>query len=180
MSYSRRWRRPAVRRGADPRTPRRSANAPSLPQPPSPTLRPVPHPRSMTAGLQVPVLGVGAWSWGDRSGYWGYGKDYSKDVRAMHSARMRNACTQQPCSAHAACTARKHTLAAVLTPGCPPHSQMHILPLIHRPTWSATRLSLRQVLPSLTRCAPCRRHPVLQPVRFCSHLSAATCFRNNN
>lgn len=30
--------------------------------------------------LEVSALGVGAWSWGDRSGYWGYGKDYSKDT----------------------------------------------------------------------------------------------------
>eukprot|EP00775_Hariotina_reticulata_P010106 gene10106-10262_t len=31
------------------------------------------------SGLQVPVLGIGAWSWGDRSGYWGYGREYGKD-----------------------------------------------------------------------------------------------------
>ncbi|KIY94697.1 aldo/keto reductase [Monoraphidium neglectum] len=31
-------------------------------------------------GLQVPVIGVGAWSWGDRSGYWGYGKEYSREA----------------------------------------------------------------------------------------------------
>lgn len=30
------------------------------------------------SGLQVPIIGVGAWSWGDRSGYWGYGKEYDK------------------------------------------------------------------------------------------------------
>lgn len=31
------------------------------------------------SGIRVPVLGVGAWSWGDRSGYWGYGSEYGKD-----------------------------------------------------------------------------------------------------
>jgi len=30
------------------------------------------------SGLEVSALGVGAWSWGDRSGYWGYGKGYDK------------------------------------------------------------------------------------------------------
>lgn len=30
------------------------------------------------SGLVVPEMGVGAWSWGDRSGYWGYGKDYGE------------------------------------------------------------------------------------------------------
>jgi aryl-alcohol dehydrogenase-like predicted oxidoreductase len=38
------------------------------------TLRPPPTP----TGLKVPPLGFGAWSWGDRSNYWGYGKDYDK------------------------------------------------------------------------------------------------------
>ncbi len=33
----------------------------------------------ISAGLQVPVLGIGAWSWGDRSGYWGYGKEYGQE-----------------------------------------------------------------------------------------------------
>jgi aryl-alcohol dehydrogenase-like predicted oxidoreductase len=32
-----------------------------------------------TAGLEVPVMGLGAWSWGDRSGYWGYGTEYGKE-----------------------------------------------------------------------------------------------------
>ncbi len=32
------------------------------------------------AGLQTTPIGVGAWSWGDRSGYWGYGGDYNKDT----------------------------------------------------------------------------------------------------
>lgn len=37
-------------------------------------------PPSSPAGLQVPVMGIGAWSWGDRSGYWGYGKGYGECV----------------------------------------------------------------------------------------------------
>eukprot|EP00877_Chromochloris_zofingiensis_P004358 jgi/Chrzof1/13923/Cz08g18010.t1 len=32
------------------------------------------------SGLRVPLLGIGAWSWGDRSGYWGYGRQYGKDA----------------------------------------------------------------------------------------------------
>lgn len=36
-------------------------------------------------GLQVPVMGVGAWSWGDRSGYWGYGKGYGELEQQQHS-----------------------------------------------------------------------------------------------
>jgi aryl-alcohol dehydrogenase-like predicted oxidoreductase len=28
----------------------------------------------------VPSLGIGAWSWGDRSGYWGYGTEYGKEA----------------------------------------------------------------------------------------------------
>lgn len=31
-------------------------------------------------GLETTPIGVGAWSWGDRSGYWGYGGDYNKDT----------------------------------------------------------------------------------------------------
>ncbi|KAK9853919.1 hypothetical protein WJX84_005356 [Apatococcus fuscideae] len=31
------------------------------------------------SGLQVSPVGVGAWSWGDRSGYWGYNKGYGKE-----------------------------------------------------------------------------------------------------
>lgn len=34
---------------------------------------------SSCTGLRVPVLGIGAWSWGDRSGYWGYGKEYGQE-----------------------------------------------------------------------------------------------------
>ncbi len=32
-----------------------------------------------SAGLQISPVGVGAWSWGDRTGYWGYGSEYQKD-----------------------------------------------------------------------------------------------------
>lgn len=34
---------------------------------------------SMQSDLKVSAIGIGAWSWGDRSGYWGYGKGYDKD-----------------------------------------------------------------------------------------------------
>ena len=27
----------------------------------------------------VTPVGIGAWSWGDRSGYWGYGQGYQKE-----------------------------------------------------------------------------------------------------
>lgn len=37
------------------------------------------HPAIRGAGLMVTPIGVGAWSWGDRSGYWGYGKGYEKE-----------------------------------------------------------------------------------------------------
>lgn len=30
------------------------------------------------SGLQVTNVGIGAWSWGDTSGYWGYGKEYGR------------------------------------------------------------------------------------------------------
>lgn len=32
------------------------------------------------SGVHVSAVGAGAWSWGDRSGYWGYGKEYGKDA----------------------------------------------------------------------------------------------------
>ncbi|KXZ49204.1 hypothetical protein GPECTOR_22g794 [Gonium pectorale] len=39
--------------------------------------------------VRVPVMGVGAWSWGDRSGYWGYGTEYGKEEsRAAYKALM--------------------------------------------------------------------------------------------
>ncbi|KAF6250865.1 NADP-dependent oxidoreductase domain-containing protein [Scenedesmus sp. NREL 46B-D3] len=46
------------------------------------------------SGLQVPVLGIGAWSWGDRSGYWGYGKEYGKDAsQEAYAALMQSGLT---------------------------------------------------------------------------------------
>eukprot|EP00798_Chlamydomonas_sp_ICE-L_P025879 gene25879-11551_t len=41
------------------------------------------------SGLQVPCVGVGAWSWGDKSGYWGYGTEYGKEEsRSAYKAIM--------------------------------------------------------------------------------------------
>ncbi|MEW5318072.1 MAG: hypothetical protein WDW38_009325 [Sanguina aurantia] len=42
------------------------------------------------SSLQVPVIGIGAWSWGDRSGYWGYGaEEFGKDqCRSAYNALM--------------------------------------------------------------------------------------------
>ncbi|CAK0787581.1 hypothetical protein CVIRNUC_010803 [Coccomyxa viridis] len=31
------------------------------------------------SGLTVSPVGIGAWSWGDRTGYWGYGGDYQRE-----------------------------------------------------------------------------------------------------
>ncbi len=30
------------------------------------------------SGIEVPAIGIGTWSWGDK-GYWGYGKDYTQE-----------------------------------------------------------------------------------------------------
>lgn len=30
-------------------------------------------------GVEISSLGIGAWAWGDRSGYWGYGTEYGKE-----------------------------------------------------------------------------------------------------
>lgn len=43
----------------------------------------------LRAGLVVPVLGIGAWSWGDRSGYWGYGERLG--ARECHTATISTA-----------------------------------------------------------------------------------------
>ncbi|CAD7700092.1 unnamed protein product [Ostreobium quekettii] len=32
------------------------------------------------SGLEVTSIGIGAWSWGDTSGYWGYGKEYGREA----------------------------------------------------------------------------------------------------
>jgi len=64
-----------------------AAEAPSAPSP-SPTAPAVGRVRVLDdadlmqlgkSGLTVPVMGVGAWAWGDRSGYWGYGSQYGKE-----------------------------------------------------------------------------------------------------
>lgn len=34
------------------------------------------------SGLVTSPIGIGAWSWGDRSGYWGYGDGYTKETNA--------------------------------------------------------------------------------------------------
>lgn len=39
--------------------------------------------------LKVSALGIGAWSWGDRSGYWGYGNGYDKaDTQKAYEATI--------------------------------------------------------------------------------------------
>ncbi|GIL75335.1 hypothetical protein Vretimale_8016 [Volvox reticuliferus] len=44
--------------------------------------------------VRVPVMGVGAWSWGDRSGYWGYGREYGQEEsRAAYKALIRSGLT---------------------------------------------------------------------------------------
>ncbi|KAG2427969.1 hypothetical protein HXX76_011956 [Chlamydomonas incerta] len=49
---------------------------------------------TLAGGLTVPVLGVGAWSWGDRSGYWGYGREYGKEEsRAAYQAMIARGLT---------------------------------------------------------------------------------------
>ena len=38
------------------------------------------------SGIAVPPMGVGVWSWGDKS-FWGYGKDYTRgDVTQAYKA----------------------------------------------------------------------------------------------
>lgn len=41
--------------------------------------------------VEVSAMGIGAWSWGDRSGYWGYGSGYDKSdtLRAYEAAINR-------------------------------------------------------------------------------------------
>lgn len=34
---------------------------------------------TVCADVRVPVIGLGAWAWGDRSGYWGYGQEYTQE-----------------------------------------------------------------------------------------------------
>jgi len=37
-------------------------------------------------GLMVSPIGVGAWSWGDKSGYWGYGETGENDKTTNRAA----------------------------------------------------------------------------------------------
>lgn len=40
-------------------------------------------------GLRVSPLGIGAWSWGDRTGFWGWNSSYAKeDVQSAYGAAM--------------------------------------------------------------------------------------------
>lgn len=60
------------------------------------------------AGLMVPRMGIGAWSWGDRSGYWGYGGQHEKEEREWdpeHGCGCCMACLVTPGDA-CACQAR--------------------------------------------------------------------------
>lgn len=44
--------------------------------------------------LRVPVIGIGAWAWGDRSGYWGYGREYGiEESRAAYKALISHGLT---------------------------------------------------------------------------------------
>jgi len=49
------------------------------PEIPKPSISSVDMMQLGKSGLKVPVIGVGAWAWGDRSGYWGYGTQYGQD-----------------------------------------------------------------------------------------------------
>lgn len=43
------------------------------------------------SALTVSTVGIGAWSWGDRSGYWGYNKGYGKtDNLTAYEATLKN------------------------------------------------------------------------------------------
>lgn len=63
----------------NPATPRPLARSTRRSLPPTPpTTKPPqkhsqPSPRPHPTGIKIPPLGFGAWSWGDRSKYWGYG-----------------------------------------------------------------------------------------------------------
>lgn len=46
---------------------------------------------AVCADVRVPVIGLGAWAWGDRSGYWGYGQEYTQEEsRRAYKVRMDN------------------------------------------------------------------------------------------
>lgn len=43
------------------------------------------------SGLMVPPIGIGSWSWGDRSGYWGYGKEYGREENRLSYEALMSA-----------------------------------------------------------------------------------------
>uniref|UniRef100_A0A7S3QKN1 NADP-dependent oxidoreductase domain-containing protein n=1 Tax=Dunaliella tertiolecta TaxID=3047 RepID=A0A7S3QKN1_DUNTE len=46
------------------------------------------------SGVKVPCVGLGVWSWGDRSGYWGYEKEYGKNQsRDAYNAALKSGLT---------------------------------------------------------------------------------------
>ncbi|GIL51221.1 hypothetical protein Vafri_7290 [Volvox africanus] len=58
------------------------------------TLAPADYTTLGTTDVRVPVMGVGAWSWGDRSGYWGYGREYGQEEsRAAYKALIQSGLT---------------------------------------------------------------------------------------
>ncbi|GLI62016.1 hypothetical protein VaNZ11_004592 [Volvox africanus] len=58
------------------------------------TLAPADYTTLGTTDVRVPVMGVGAWSWGDRSGYWGYGREYGQEEsRAAYKALIHSGLT---------------------------------------------------------------------------------------
>ena len=80
---------------------------------------------NVPADLRVPVVGIGAWAWGDRSGYWGYGREYGiEESRAAYKvwacvAGVQRSAVGAPCLHGAHCTT--HLCAAhmhVLTCAC--------------------------------------------------------------
>lgn len=66
------------------------------------------------SGIAVSALGIGAWSWGDRSGYWGYGNGYDKSdtLKAYEASR------------DAAPSIRDHFLYATITERLPDDARM--------------------------------------------------------
>lgn len=47
---------------------------------------------TVCADVRVPVIGLGAWAWGDRSGYWGYGQEYTQEEsRRAYKVRTHGA-----------------------------------------------------------------------------------------
>lgn len=62
---------------------------PLTPRPLNPLI-PIAHPLPTNPGLKIAPLGFGAWSWGDRSNYWGYGQSYQReDNKTAYDALQR-------------------------------------------------------------------------------------------